>query len=345
MLDGPFSITAEKDRAKLREGLNATSASVAAWSTISVAIRVEAMTMPEVLQTLVLYLVVGMLLVALALFLIALRYFRAGRREPYWRRRRAASLHGWQLFLVSLTVAFVAASICLFTGFAQMILGSGAVTPALPLASPGEASAPTTPPSSGTVTPQPPQASPRSISSPERTLLVAAHSETAIWASSTPTRQARPTASATVSSAPQPSATATWLTPSPSPTVTPTQIEITPLPSSVTPPPEAVLQIVAVDSSVTNDLMPVNPRTVFEAGIVRVYFWVTYAHMMDGVAWERLLLRNGVLVQGGAYLWNGGEEGTEGYFFGDAEGFAPGEYEIRLMLGEVIAAATTFVVE
>ena len=79
--------------------------------------------MPDVLQTLIPYVVVGMLLVAGILFVFALWYFRRGKREPYWRMRRAASLHGWELFLVSVVLVFLAAGVCLFSGLAQAVLG------------------------------------------------------------------------------------------------------------------------------------------------------------------------------------------------------------------------------
>lgn len=108
-----------------------------------------------------------------------------------------------------------------------------------------------------------------------------------------------------------------------------------PLTSEVTPLPGADLTIVAVASAVTADLQPVNPDAPLQAGITRLYFWVAYRGMVDGMAWERLLLRDGRVIQGGAYLWNGGAEGTALYFFGDAEGFAPGEYEIRLTFSGV----------
>ena len=85
--------------------------------------------MPEILQNLIPYLVAGMLLFAVLLFVIALWNFRRGRREPYWRLRRAASLHGWDLFLVSVVLFFLAAGVCVFSGLAQAILGPAATLP------------------------------------------------------------------------------------------------------------------------------------------------------------------------------------------------------------------------
>ncbi len=286
--------------------------------------------MPEILRTLVPYLVVGMLFLAVLLFLAALWNFRRGKREPYWRLRRAASLQGWELFLVALTMAFVAAAVCLFSGFAQAVLGGygPGQTPAAVLTAP-TAAVPT-------VTAPPPSLTPIVITAtPEPTLVT-------VTPRRTPTR-AVSTAPPTATMPP----TATLLTASPSPSLSPTAspFGVTPLASSVTPLPTMSVQITAVDSAVTDDLMPVNPRATLEAGIRRLYFWVSYAGMIDGVPWERLLVYEGVPLQGGAYLWSGGETGTALYFFGDSEGFAPGRYEIRLSLGGETVASSMVILE
>jgi hypothetical protein len=81
------------------------------------------------------------------------------------------------------------------------------------------------------------------------------------------------------------------------------------------------------------------------AGITRIYFWITYSAMTDGAAWTRLLLRDGEPIQGGGYLWSGGETGTAAYFFGDAEGFPPGEYTLRLLLADQPVSEMVFIVE
>ncbi len=280
--------------------------------------------MPDILQAVIPYVVGGMFLLALILFLLALVYFRRGKRDRYWRLRRAASQHGWQLFLISLTLAFVASAVCLFSGFASLILEGTASVPtatSMSSATPTRlAMSPTIQPATSTSTPEP---SPGVTQSPT---------------------SAPPTSTATATTRPSltPGYTPPAVSDTPSgPTATPTatEFQVWPLPSDVTPLPEAEMTIVAVASAVSADLQPVNPDASLPAGTTRIYFWVAYRGLVDGVAWERILLRNGRAIQGGAFLWNGGAEGTSLHFFGDAAGFEPGEYEIRLSLSGVTVAS------
>lgn len=288
--------------------------------------------MPEILESLVPLLVGGLLLLAALLFVIALWFFRRGRREPYWRMRRSASLHGWELFLVSLTMGFVAAAICLFSGFAQVILeGSGVGT------QPEEVPTGLTPVII-TATPQP---SAIPVAATETIL-----PRTTAMRTWTPTIDVSPTMSP---SAESPTATSTQPLPSPSPgptsTPLPTDLVVQPLPALVTPLAGAILEITVVDSAVTNDFQPATGETPSQAGITRIYFWVRYSGLTDGIAWERRLLVDDVVVQGGAYLWSGGEEGVSAFFFGEANGFPPGTYEIRLSLAGQVVAGQVFTLE
>lgn len=283
--------------------------------------------MPDILQTLVPYIVGGMFFLALVLFLVALVYFRRGKRDRYWRLRRAASLTGWQLFLISLTLAFVASAVCLFSGFASLVLEGGLQASPVPVSgSPTVLVSPLI-----TVLPTAQAAATTAMPSP---------SPTPQPASATPS--ATPTGTASATASPRPTRLVASVTlAGPTATPTATELQVWPLASNVTPPPEADLTIVAVDRAVSADLQPVNPDALLQAGITRLYFWVAYRGMVDGVAWERLLLRDGRVIQGGAYLWNGGAEGTALYFFGDAEGFTPGEYEIRLAFSGVTVESKT----
>jgi len=290
--------------------------------------------MPEVLRNLIPPVIAGMLLLALLLFVGALRFFRLGRTEPYWRLRRMASTRGWQLFLISLTIGFVAAAVCLFTGFAELVLGGPPFL--LPTTTPTQAAALLT------YTPF------VIIVTPEASGLPTGPS----IQPSTSTAIASPTASGSPTPDPSPTRMSSWpaLTPTASLTATPSLTPtpdwgLTPPVSAVTPRPEAALQITAIDSAITDALAPVSPRNTLQAGITRIYFWVTYSGMTDGVAWTRLLLRDGTLIQGGSYLWSGGETGTLVHFFGNAEGFIPGAYLIRLLIGERMVAEAAFTVE
>ncbi|MFN7209887.1 MAG: hypothetical protein ACK4P1_05770 [Aggregatilineales bacterium] len=65
------------------------------------------------------------------------------------------------------------------------------------------------------------------------------------------------------------------------------------------------------------------------------------------VLWRRELWHNGALMQAAAYLWGARGDGQAVFFFGQAEGFPTGDYEIRLYLGasEIPAARAAFRLE
>src|SRR5690554_6241934 len=69
------------------------------------------------------HIVVGLLILAFLLFLLAVQQLRVGRRGPYWRMRREAGQRGGQLFLMSVALFGVAAAIAFFSGFAALALG------------------------------------------------------------------------------------------------------------------------------------------------------------------------------------------------------------------------------
>jgi hypothetical protein len=108
---------------------------------------------------------------------------------------------------------------------------------------------------------------------------------------------------------------------------------VTPLVSNVTPLPGAEIRITALDDRISDNLTPVNPRAAFRAGTTRIYLFVEFTDMAQGVIWKRELYRDGELLDGGEYLWGHETEGSAYFFFGNDSGFPPGEYEIRLYIG------------
>ena len=120
-------------------------------------------------------------------------------------------------------------------------------------------------------------------------------------------------------------------TDTPFPTFTP---DVPPVESSVLPRPDAVLRVTALDDQISDLFTPVNPRTIFDAGITRIYLFVEFLGMEEGLLWKRQLYHEDTLVDGGAYLWGLENAGTTYFFFGDDGGFEAGRYEIRLYLGD-----------
>jgi len=178
------------------------------------------------------------------------------------------------------------------------------------------------------------------------------------------TSTALPTNTATSSATPTftntatitPSATPTLsLTPSLTPTLTPTAtptlvvlVNTVAVTSSVTPSANASLKITAMDTQVTSACAPVSPSTTFPAGFSRIYFFVNYTGLQNGVLWQRELLFNGQIIQHVEYLWGStAAEGAACFFFGEEDGFKPGSYEIRLYIGSAAppVATMTFTVK
>ncbi len=161
-------------------------------------------------------------------------------------------------------------------------------------------------------------------------------------ATPSPTLTLSPTATPTETETPTPTAT-------PSPTLVPLALLSAPtLESSVTPAAEARLAITAVGTRLTADGSAIaDAAQRLAPPFTRLYFTVSYVSLQSGVLWRRELLYNGAVVQQASYLWGLRAEGRATFFFGQAEGFPVGEYEIRLYIGEgnTVAARSVFRVE
>jgi hypothetical protein len=273
------------------------------------------------IATLLPYLIGGLFLLAFASFLLSVYHLRRGRTGQYWRLRRQAGQFGGKLFLTSLVLFVLALALALYSGLAAIAFrGINNLFAPNPPVLQGVA----LPTITSTVTETPiPTATTRATVTDTPTL--------------TPTR---------ITSTPEPTATSTpTLTLTPTLTQTPT---ITPTPTStyesvlrLTPPfstrharPEASIQITAADEAISSSQTPLQPRTIFSAGVKRIYLFMNYQGMDDGVAWTRVLYRDDVAVQGQAYLWSMGENGASFFFFGSEDGYVPGSYEVRLYLGD-----------
>lgn len=270
---------------------------------------------------------------ALLLLLLALFHLRRGRTGPYWRLRRQASVLGFRLLLASLGLFALTVALAFYSGLAALAFRglddlfagrpAGAVGVVVPSLTPTLAVSPT-------LSPEPTQ---RPTRVPTSAAAVAA----------TPTS----TATATPTLTPTTTATATL---TPTETFTPTAtyetvLNLAPPLALVTARPGARVEVIAADDTISANLTPIQPRTAFPAGVKRLYFFFVFRNMSNGAAWSRVLYRDGVPVQGQAYLWSQGSEGDSFFFFGSADGYEPGSYEVRLFLGETEVSRFPFVIE
>lgn len=276
----------------------------------------------------------GLFVVALALLLLALFHLRRGRSGPYWRLRRQASVLGFRLLLASLALFALTVALAFYSGLATLAFrglddlftgraAAGAVGVVVPTVTP--------------TVPMSPSPTPAPTEQPTRVPTSAAA------ATPTPTDTATPPLTLTATSTPT-------ITPTPTDTVTPSAtyeavLNVAPPLAHVTARPGALVEVTAADDAISANQTPLQPRSVFAAGVNRLYFFFIYRNMTDGAAWSRVLYRDSVPVQGQAYLWSLGAEGASFFFFGSADGYAPGSYEVRLFLGEREVSRFPFTIE
>lgn len=137
------------------------------------------------------------------------------------------------------------------------------------------------------------------------------------------------------------------------PTITPT-LDLTPteqatpliatIESNVEVPANATLTITEISSGITSDRSPLNAATEFPVGTQRVYFWLEFANMVNGLSWSQVLLLNGAVVRSESEAWSQGAEGTAFYWFEAQGGWPGGRYEIQFYLGDRLAASATFAI-
>lgn len=131
--------------------------------------------------------------------------------------------------------------------------------------------------------------------------------------------------------------------PTPTSAATPTSL-VTTIESAITPPPSANMEITAVSSGISPSLTPINPDSAFPAGTPRIYFWVEFSSMANGISWSRVLLRDGTVIRSESEAWERGEEGLA-YFWFDAQGGWPaGNYEIQFYMGDQLVDSREFTV-
>jgi hypothetical protein len=127
----------------------------------------------------------------------------------------------------------------------------------------------------------------------------------------------------------------------PTPTETLVVISTVVLESSVTPGANASINITALDTQVSSEGKPISPATTFKAGFSRIFFFINFSGMQAGVLWRRELVYQGQVIQRHEYLWGMAQDGEAFFFFGQEGGFKPGQYEIRLYIGEATEPAAT----
>jgi hypothetical protein len=101
----------------------------------------------------------------------------------------------------------------------------------------------------------------------------------------------------------------------------------------VTPNPDAVFTAIQF-STEFDGLNPVDPKTVFELPVQRMYGGFDYNNTLPGVQWTALWYRDGQLVCYETKPWDGGTGGIGGYSECSEPigGWLPGTYEVQIFM-------------
>lgn len=125
------------------------------------------------------------------------------------------------------------------------------------------------------------------------------------------------------------------VTATPTPTVTDT-----PVVGRSTPRPNATMGPVVLSRTLIGK-RPKDPSIVFATGPGNLYAFFEYENMTNGVAWSHRWFRGSTQVGGESLIWNWGSEGTA-HVFVSLVGYTPGQYELRLFIGDQLKATHRF---
>jgi hypothetical protein len=105
--------------------------------------------------------------------------------------------------------------------------------------------------------------------------------------------------------------------------------------SMITPNPGAIFSPLIFSLSVKN-FLPIDPQTVFQNPLSRVYVTYSYDGMTDGIQWTEVWYRNGQMIND-HYKTGAWDSGTGGFGQDDltlpAEQWLPGTYQLVIFVG------------
>lgn len=269
------------------------------------------------------YILVGMFVLGALLFLLAQHQLRLRRTGAYWRLRRRAGERGGRLFLLSFLLMSGSLVLALFSGLGWLAYRNINETPSRgPEDLYGIILSPTVP--------------------LDATRAAAATAEVVVPLTPTPLLVTTAAPDTPTPLPPTPTPLPPTLTPLP-PTLTFTAtpdfaalLNLTPVFNTTPRPanPDALLQLTGVGDSPTAAAAAAPAGSALRAGLRRVYLFIAFDRMENGVAWSRVLYRDGLPLQGDTLLWSLGATGSSSIFFGDEAGYPAGDYEARLYLGD-----------
>jgi parallel beta-helix repeat protein len=97
----------------------------------------------------------------------------------------------------------------------------------------------------------------------------------------------------------------------------------------------------------TEENAPIDPATIFPAGVTEIHALFDFEGMSAGVAWSRTWYRDGEERVAKTQNWTGDERGTWGgrYYNTDGSPLKSGNYELRVYIAGSLVQSGTFVIE
>jgi hypothetical protein len=152
-----------------------------------------------------------------------------------------------------------------------------------------------------------------------------------------------PTRAPTTTPTRRPTATAPFI-PTPTAVVPPPESALTPLPSAVPAGKDARITIVTLAANRDENGQPVDPGAEFPPGDHRVYLFISYEGMADGVAWTFAICCGGESLDSVTQLWEWGAEGRTSLYYEPPAGYSPGVYEMRVFVQDRLQGVAQFVI-
>lgn len=132
------------------------------------------------------------------------------------------------------------------------------------------------------------------------------------------------------------------ITPTLPPTTPPPTPFITTIAAPVTASPDAVIKLAAISTGISASLEPVDPGTFFSSGQPRIYFFITFDKMTNGLSWSRALIIDGKVYSTVTAAWDQGLKGNAYYWFESQSGFPVGSYQVQFYIGDKLSAQGAF---
>ncbi|MCL4506572.1 MAG: hypothetical protein M1434_06275 [Chloroflexi bacterium] len=131
--------------------------------------------------------------------------------------------------------------------------------------------------------------------------------------------------------------------PTPTPVTTPIQLITTAEPAA-TEISGRHLKLSAISSAISSSGQPISPTTEFSKGVSSIYVFYQYRDAIQGTLIRETWLRDGGSVYFDSSTWSHPGSGSTYIWWSPKNGFDPGLYEVRVVLGDIKQFSANFVV-